>query len=89
MIRSVESERGGGPTNALMRRRWLLYGLLLLNVIVNALVPLVFLLSAFFLVFMSFRTEFRPLFRLYGIAILAGGLLTLAVGAVIHHGFHP
>lgn len=72
-----------------MRRRWLLYSLLLLNVIVNIIFPPVFLLSALFLVFMSFRTEFRPLFRLYGIVILAGGIIALVGGVLVRHALHP
>ncbi len=72
-----------------MRRRWLLYSLLAVNVILNAVLPPVFLLSALFLVVMSFRTEFRPLFRLYGIVILAGGLLALFGGLALRGHLHP
>jgi len=63
--------------------------LLLLNVIVNAVFPPAFLLSALFLVFMSWRAEFRPLFRLYGLVILAGGLVALFGGLWLRHQLHP
>jgi hypothetical protein len=71
-----------------MRRRWLLYSLLAVNVIVNAVLPPVFLLSALLLVVMSFRAEYRPLFRLYGVVILVGGLLALFGGFAVRSHLH-
>jgi hypothetical protein len=75
-------------TDALMRRPWLLYSLMALNVIVNALVPFMFLVSAGLLVLLSTRPRYRTVFRLYGLVLLGGALLAIA-GHVVANALAP
>jgi hypothetical protein len=69
-------------TDALMRRPWLLYSLMGLNVVINALVPFMFLVSAGLLLLLSTRPQYRGVFRLYGLVLLGGAVLAI-VGHVV------
>ena len=73
----------------MMRRRWLLYGLMGLNVVVNALIPFMLLVSAVFLFILSRKPEYRLLSRIYGLAILGGAVLTIIAYLALGVGRHP